>query len=455
MRRALSHAAAAAVAALAAVAACSPRSATRPDREGPPPPTEFLLAAGDSTFWVRTDSAGTRVRSAPLTLARYGGRFYELYVGDDDRSYFDAVFLGQRVFRRDLLTGDSAEVFRDAGVAVAARRYAAAHPDEAPLATDEDGSEEPRQSLTTEVDLLDSHGPYLSYAVRTASELRGGLRSASTRRGVVDLRTGKAARVADVVGARAAASVVAEGRRRFAAALDSVRAARDERAQLAQLALGQFVFDPSSFSLLDLDQAPAVAFLAPGRGADAGGYTLPLAPIPVDPAPAWWAEPRGALPRSEHAAATAAARADTPTVADRWLRDGAEVVARYDSAAEAFTITLRATGRTGRPAQWTVGRVHDPVHQLYWLDAPPVDGAVRRALARAFDESALYSDEARTVGWNRRRAPETPRGRGCRVPGDGCRDRTSLVLVNRAPGQASRLRLRPSRDTRHPRLSTR
>jgi hypothetical protein len=43
--------------------------------------------------------------------------------------------------------------------------------------------------------------------------------------------------------------------------------------------------------------------------------------------------------------------------------------------------------------------VQGPVRQLYWLDDPPLDSASRRALARAFDESALYSDEARTVAW--------------------------------------------------------
>lgn len=421
-----------------AVAACSSQhqSAKRPDADGPPPAAEFLLAAGDSTYWVRTEAAGARMRGAPITLARYGGRFYEVYVGDDDRSFYDAVFLGQRIFRRDLLTGDSAEVLGDPGIAVAARRYAASHPDELPLADDEDGSEEPRSSLTAEIDLVDSHGPYLSYAVRTTAELRGELRSATTRRGVVDLRSGRAVHVVDLFGQRSGAAVVAEGRRRFAAAIDSVRAGRDERAQLAQLALDQFVFDPSSFSLVDLDQAPAVAFLAPGHGADAGGYTLPIAPIRVEPHPSWWAELRGALPRGE-------ATADSAPVAERWLREGAEVVARYDSVAGDYTIVLRASGRAGRPAQWTIGRVHDPVHQLYWLDAPPVDSSVRRALARAFDESALYSDEARTVSWDRRAA------RRCARSGGGCgrrRDASSVRFV-----RVSRARTgRPTSDPRLP-----
>jgi hypothetical protein len=34
------------------------------------------------------------------------GRFYELNVTDDDRSYGDAVLVGQRVYRRDLENDD-------------------------------------------------------------------------------------------------------------------------------------------------------------------------------------------------------------------------------------------------------------------------------------------------------------------------------------------------------------
>ena len=116
---------------VAAVAfgACSPAAPRRAEPAAPPPAAEFLLAAGDSTYWVTSGAAGARVRGAPLTLARYGGRFYEVYVGDDDRSFYDAVFVGQRIFRRDLLAGDSLQVYVDSGVAAAARRYGAAHTD--------------------------------------------------------------------------------------------------------------------------------------------------------------------------------------------------------------------------------------------------------------------------------------------------------------------------------------
>src|ERR687884_1426439 len=89
-----------------------------------PPAAEFLVAAGDSTYWVRTDTTGVRVRGSPILLARYGGQFYEVYVTDDDRSFTDAAFVGQRIYRRDLITGDSTLVFEDSVVPRMARAYA-------------------------------------------------------------------------------------------------------------------------------------------------------------------------------------------------------------------------------------------------------------------------------------------------------------------------------------------
>ena len=77
----------------------------------PPPSSEFLVSAGDSTYWVRTDTTGVRVRGSPILLARYGGQFYEVYVTDDDQSFADATFVGQRIYRRNLINGDSTLVF--------------------------------------------------------------------------------------------------------------------------------------------------------------------------------------------------------------------------------------------------------------------------------------------------------------------------------------------------------
>ena len=108
----------------------------------PPPRAEFLLSSADSTFWVATTSGTTRVRGAPLVLARYDGRFFEVYGADDDRSYDDALLVGERLYRRDLITGDSALVFADTTVPRIAGEYARAHPDERPLSPDEEGEAE-------------------------------------------------------------------------------------------------------------------------------------------------------------------------------------------------------------------------------------------------------------------------------------------------------------------------
>src|SRR3954470_2688521 len=79
----------------------------------PPPQAEFLLSAGDSSFWVTSANGSVRVRGAPLDVARVEGRLSELYVTDDDRSFGDAVLVGQRVYRRDLVTDDSILVYQD------------------------------------------------------------------------------------------------------------------------------------------------------------------------------------------------------------------------------------------------------------------------------------------------------------------------------------------------------
>ena len=185
------------VALVVATAACTTRRPA-PSRSAAPG-ADFLLAAGDSTFWVTSGPSGVRVRGSPLVLARYGGRFYEVYVADEDHSFYDAVFTTQRIYRRDLLTGDSTAVFLDSSVALAAQGYAVAHPDERPLTSEEDAADDPSTSVTGEVDIVDVHGPFLSYEYRGSTALHhdddadDDTASAreTVRRGVVDLRIGQ------------------------------------------------------------------------------------------------------------------------------------------------------------------------------------------------------------------------------------------------------------------------
>src|SRR5260221_94548 len=77
------------------------------------PTAEFIVAAGDSAYWVASDTAGLRVRGAPLELARVDGQFVEVYVVDDERSFGEADLVGQSVYKRDLRSGDSVRVFTD------------------------------------------------------------------------------------------------------------------------------------------------------------------------------------------------------------------------------------------------------------------------------------------------------------------------------------------------------
>ena len=49
---------------------------------------------------------------------------------------------------------------------------------------------------------------------------------------------------------------------------------------------------------------------------------------------------------------------------------------------------------------WLLARVPAPVRQLVPLDRPPIAAEVRRALARAFNESALYGEEATSAAYH-------------------------------------------------------
>lgn len=348
----------------------------------PPPASEFLIVAGDSTFWVRSDAGGVRVRGSSMLLGRIDGRFHEIYVADDDRSYYDAVFIGQRVYRRDIEQGDSSLVFDDATVPSLAHSYASTHPSEAPLGPDDDGAERPATVATTEVDILDVHGPFLSYEYRADLDVADGTDTHVMRRGVLDLRTGTRATLASIFGARAAAEIADAGRLAGRRMSDSVLSSSDPRAPFAAASLDAFRFDEESFVLADDGGEPVVAFSVPGTGSSAGGLAIPLPSVPA-PRATWWADE---------------VRSGLPSVVDddgteRWRRAGYEVVARYDTISDRVALFLR----DGRRREWPIGHMGAPVRHIYWLDRPQVGGTQRAALERAFDEAAFYGDDVRTV----------------------------------------------------------
>jgi hypothetical protein len=201
------------------------------------------------------------------------------------------------------------------------------------------------------------------------------------RRSVVDLRDGTPATLVELFGDSAARRMVAEGTRRFSHTLDSVIASTDERVREAIPRLADLRFDATSFTLARIAQEPAVEFAATGVGPVSGGILLPLEPIRA-PVPAWWAEALEGSPVPS---------ADSLT--DRWTRGSLAVEARYDTSVGRATLVVRDTGVLH---DWRLASIPTPAHRLYWIDSP-ADSMIREALARAFDEAALYSDYARTV----------------------------------------------------------
>jgi hypothetical protein len=45
--------------------------------------------------------------------------------------------------------------------------------------------------------------------------------------------------------------------------------------------------------------------------------------------------------------------------------------------------------------EWKSRPLTGPAHRIYWLDEPSFDQKARISLQRAFDESVLYSEDAR------------------------------------------------------------
>jgi hypothetical protein len=370
------------IASLCIVACAGQR--TRDDRSAPPR-SDFLLSSADSTFWITTDGEKTRTRGAPLTLARYGGRFYELYTADDDFSYEDALLLGERLYRRDVLTGDSAVVFADTTVARVASSYGRAHPDEQPLSPNEEGDADPATSATAEVDILDVFGPYISYEYHVDIDLPGRRPWHSTRRGVLDLRSGKPASVSDLFGQSTGRRLESTGRHVYEAQRDSILRARVEMGaqdRRAAAALARLRFDERSFVLTDIDGQPAVSFGVPGQGEGSAGRLVQLEPLKTDSAsPAWWTD----------------VRADVPTTDDqgndRWDGAGYQIVARYDTSGETARISITDSSRR----EWPLATVSAPLRRVDWLDHPAIGDADRRALTRAFNEAATYGEVTRVA----------------------------------------------------------
>ena len=400
------------VAFLAAASAAAAAGCRESGRAPAPPKADFILEAGDSSYWVQTGPAGVRVRGVPMRIARVDGAFNELYIADDDHSYPDAIITGQNIFRRDLRSGDSSLVFRDTLVAGVARWYAEQHPTEKALGPDDDLPDEPRVNATSNIDLLGQFGRFLSISYTADIQLNASDEEKVARRLVVDLHSGTQASVADIVGDKNAAYVTRKGESLFRQTLDSVLTSHDARAGAAAAAIGDFRFDPSSFELVLQDNVPAIRFIAPGAGRRAQGLTLPLPPIAVA-SPNWWSETTRGL-----------SDPDSDVMSDHW-KHGAYTV-RVDYLPEGNSARASLVDSTGR--SFGLGTISAPARRIYWLDAPEVDSATRAALIRAFDEAALYSEDTRTAMTPTRKDDEKPG----RFVSESCHEMSEIMMPQHA-----------------------
>jgi hypothetical protein len=360
--------------------ACSSRPPARP-ASPPPPRAEFLVSTPDSTFWIGSDTS-MHVRGVPITLARYGGHFYELYTADDDHSYESALLVGERLYRRDLATGDSVVVFTDTTVNRSAAAYARAHPDERPLRPDEEGDGDPETSATSQIDVLEVLGPYVSFEYHVDVDVAGTVPWHATRRGVLDLRTGSPTTVAELFGNTIGQAISDSGRRRYEAARDSLLTDANLGAAEARAAdaLRRVHFDDRSFVLSAVDGRPAVTFDVPGRGEGAAGNGIELDPIRAD-ATSWWREI--APPPSSI----------TPDGDERWDHRGYAVLARYDASGDVAHLLLADSTRR----EWPVSSLLGPIRDVAWLDDPPISEADRVNLVRAFNTAAAYDQTSRVA----------------------------------------------------------
>lgn len=373
-------------------AACAEARTTSPAL----PAAEFLFAAGDSTYWVRSAGEGMRVRSAPILLTQVDGRLFEIFIGDDGAEYTDASFATARLWARPLQEKDSTLLFADSTVMRELDAWRRRHPRELEVdPADEEILDDPRTVVQDDIEILDVHGPYLTFEHLLHVDVDGGQAHRHTgRRRVVDVRTGRLVSLEDLIGAPEARRVVVQGRATLRQLLDSIRiagAGGDDRAAIAMETLESFVFDDTSFGVTDLSRVPAVAFMIPGQSLDGEALALHLPPIAVAD-PVWWTQVRPTLPEWN---------ADSSLV--RWERGSYQVSARPSADGDALALALSVDQGAKQRHEWPIATVGAPAYQLIALESPPLDSVARSALRRAFDVSMALDGMVQRAQY--RRAP--------------------------------------------------
>ena len=163
------------------------------------PSAEFLVADGPSTYWVTSGAAGIHARVSPLILTRAGGRFYEVFVSETTRSYQDAVFSAEPIYRRDLVTGDTTLLWEDPKIKSWEKIYLARNPSAQLLDPDEDSDDAAvALSATGEADIIGVVGPYVLYSHRSTIE-SSEMEQGDTTRGILDVGLAKPVGVTSLV----------------------------------------------------------------------------------------------------------------------------------------------------------------------------------------------------------------------------------------------------------------
>ena len=374
-----------------------------------PPAAEFLVAAGDSTYWVRSGPTGIRVRSAPILLTEADGEFHEIYIIEDGVDYDDASFGAARVYSHRVLGKDSVLLFQDSTVLRHAASWKRRHPREQPIDPDSDEPlQDPATMVTEEIEIVDVHGPWLSLTHSLDVDTdRDEEHRHSARRAVVDVRTGRLATLEALFGRAEAGRLVATAQASLRRLLDSVRMAGDDRAEAARETLNSFRFDSTSFAVADISRAPAVSFMVPGRNPDGEALALYLPPVAAA-VPGWWKDVQPTRP------------AWTPDSAQvSWEQARYRVVARPSADGETMVLVLQArAGGDARDAdsgavrpvdaasgrEWSIATVAAPAYGMIALDPPKLDAATRSALARAFDMSTALDGLTQSVVFSKRSA---------------------------------------------------
>jgi hypothetical protein len=364
----------------------APRASARPA-------AEFLVVSDDSTAWVRTSADTVVVRRAPLLVAMLDGRLIEIYVAEEPIDFADATFLVTRLFRRDLVSGDSTLVFADSTVLREARAFVSAHPTAERLEDDEPASPAAR-ALEASITPMNVVGHTLGLEVHVDRTI-GDLGTHDTYRATVDLRSGTRLSVADVTADGMAPATMQRARRDLEAAVLFAGRRSGSVEQAASRALSALRFDSLSFTLLRSGDSLAAQFLVHDEQViDEARDTHRFALEPVTlPAPAWWNDARAPLPRL---------CADSST---RVELGALSLDLAYDSE-EVAQITAQ-TSWGARP----VARMRGPVRRVIAVGDSLIQPARqwRRALERAFSESGYYSDQVRAASLRSRARPTAAR----------------------------------------------